>query len=110
MLSRLRHDTLTSLVATHDASLLVRFGSGRTLTAEADDRPYRALGGRGARGGTDRASGREVVSGVAVFSEPVRWRSASRVGRELKANFTAFDHLAPKHHPHGQGAGLDLAS
>lgn len=36
----LRHDKIASVNATEDARLLVRFNSGRTLSAEADGRPY----------------------------------------------------------------------
>jgi hypothetical protein len=36
----LRHDKIASLTATDDAHLLVEFASGRTLSAEADGRPY----------------------------------------------------------------------
>jgi Family of unknown function (DUF6188) len=36
----LRHDTLSSVTATDDAQLLVRLGSERTLSAEADGSPY----------------------------------------------------------------------
>lgn len=36
----LRHDKIASVMATDDAHLLVRFASGRTLSAEADGRPY----------------------------------------------------------------------
>ena len=36
----LRHDALSSVTATEDAQLSVRFGSGRTLSAEADGTPY----------------------------------------------------------------------
>lgn len=36
----LRHDKLTSLIVTDDAQLTVKFASGHTVTAEADERPY----------------------------------------------------------------------
>lgn len=36
----LRRDTLSTLVVTDDARLVARFDSGRTLSAEADERPY----------------------------------------------------------------------
>lgn len=36
----LRHDKIASATATDDAHLLLRFASGRTLSAEADGRPY----------------------------------------------------------------------
>jgi hypothetical protein len=36
----LRRDKLVSLNITEDACLTARFGSGRSLIAEADDRPY----------------------------------------------------------------------
>ena len=67
----LRHDKIASATATEDAHLLVRFAGGRTLTAEADGRPYEHW--------------QIDVPGIKLYCSPRRRkRRCGRVERSLK--------------------------
>jgi Family of unknown function (DUF6188) len=65
----LRHDALSSVMATDNAQLLVSFGSGRKLGATADDTPYEHWEVTAPGGRLIALPGR-ARPGVAVFSDP----------------------------------------